>query len=386
VSKLTRGAVTRVAVLGAGNGGITFAAHFLETPGIEWVSLYNRSPGRLEPIRANGNRIFARGEIGGPEGKEMQLDLVTGDPVEAAQGADLIIMAGTQLAIAPLGRALAPHLTCRQTIVIGSGTLGSAWEMRATLAAGGCADLPVVGEFNILPYATKLDGGQEGRVWVRGIKQALDAAFVPNDALSPAARNRLLQVYPYLNIRPDVLYTGLSGANMVVHPVVVLRNQDKVRAGKPWPLYAEGVTHEAGELMEIVDQERLAIARACNIEMAPMYQFLVTAYPPFDGATVTNMYEWFHSRMRSQSGQIHLEAVPGPTSFQVRLIEEDIPYGMVPLEALGKLVGVPTPTVSMFMDEACELMGVDYRVTGRSLEKIGAEMKASLTRLGAPLD
>ena len=40
----------------------------------------------------------------------------------------------------------------------------------------------------------------------------------------------------------------------------------------------------------------------------------------------------------------------------------------------------------MFIDVACELMGVDYRVTGRSLEKIGAEMKASLTRLGAPLD
>ncbi|MFC2037958.1 NAD/NADP octopine/nopaline dehydrogenase family protein [Chloroflexota bacterium] len=204
--------------------------------------------------------------------------------------------------------------------------------------------------------------------------------------LPPGLRNWLLQVYPYLNLFPDTLYTGLSGANMVVHPVVVLRNQHKVRAGQPWPLYAEGVTPEVGDLMEAVDQERLAIARACGVEMAPLYQYLCIAYPPFDGATVTNLYEWFHSRMHSSAGQIHLEAVPGPTSFWVRLIEEDVPYGMVPLEALGRLVGVPTPTVSMFIDEASELMAEDYRATGRSMAKIGAEMRQAVARCGAGLN
>jgi opine dehydrogenase len=375
-------AITRVAVLGAGNGGITFAAHFRETPGVEWISLYNRSLLRLESIWANGNRIFARGEIGGPSGKEMTLDLVTGDPVEAAQGVDLIVLAGTQQSIAPLGQALAQHVTAGQTIIIGSGTLGSTWEMLAELRSGGCEQLPTVGEFNILPYATKLDDGREGRVWVRGIKQALDAAFSTSEDLPSALRSWLLMVYPYLNIFPDVLYTGLSGANMVVHPTVVLRNQHKVQAGEPWALYAEGITPKVGELLEAVDQERLAIARACGVELVPLYKFLAIAYPPFDGVTVTNQYEWFHSRMRSKAGQIHLEAVPGPTSFDVRLIEEDVPYGMVPLEALGHLLGVPTPTVSMFIDEANELMGVDYRVSGRSMARIGDEMRRALARCG----
>ena len=100
--------INRIAVLSAGNGGITFAAHFLEE-GIESVTLYNRSPNRLKPIQANGNCIFARGEICGPEGKILQLDLVTTDPVEAIQGADFIVMAGTQPAIDHLGRALVPQ-------------------------------------------------------------------------------------------------------------------------------------------------------------------------------------------------------------------------------------------------------------------------------------
>lgn len=378
--------IKRVAVLSAGNGGITFAAHFLEDGNVDWVSLYNRSQNRLDPIRANGNRIFARGEIGGEDGRVFQLGLVTDEPEKAIEGAELIIMAGTQPAIEDLGRTLAPHIQPDQIIMIGSGTLGSTWEMLAALRAGGCPGLPLVGEFNILPYATKLDDGQQGRVWVRGVKGALDAAFSPPDALPEAFERWLLRVYPHLNIFPDVLYTGLSGANMVVHPVVVLRNLDKVRAGKPWALYAEGVTLEVGEVMERVDQERLAIAKACNVEMVPLYQFLVKAYPPFDGAKVSNIYEWFHSRMRSGSGQIHLEAVPGPTSIHVRLLEEDVPFGMIPLEGLGRILGVPTPTVSMFIDEACELLDKDFSISGRTVGKMETEIRASLASTGVQLD
>lgn len=377
--------VERIAVLSAGNGGITFAAHFLDA-GVPWVSLYNRSQERLDPIQANGDRIFARGIIGGDDGKEMQLALVTNDPVQAIQDVDFIVMAGTQPAIDHLGQALAPYITPEQVMMIGSGTLGSTWEMRASLKTGGCKQLPTVGEFNILPYATKLDEGQQGRVWVRGVKATLDAAFAPADGLQPWMRQWILSIYPYLNILPDVLYTGLSGANMVVHPVVVLRNQDKVRAGKPWALYAEGVTPEVGALMDLVDEERLAIARACNLDLVPIYQFLVEAYPPFDQATATNIYEWFQARMRSESGQVHLEAVPGPTTFNVRLLEEDIPYGMVPLEGLGQLVGVPTPHVTMFIDEANDLLGEDYRSTGRTVAKMKTEIQESLNRLGVIQD
>ena len=173
---------------------------------------------------------------------------------------------------------------------------------------------------------------------------------------------------------------------MVVHPVVVLRNKDKIQAGKPWALYADGVTIEVGALMDQVDEERMAIAKACNIEVTPIYKFLIQAYPPFDKGTASNLYEWFRSRMRSMDGQIHLEAVPGPTSFNVRLIEEDIPYGMVPLEGLGKLLGVPTPTVTMFIDEACEINDVDYRAIGRTVDKMLPEIRSSLSNFGVTLN
>ena len=111
--------VEKVAILSAGNGGITFAAHFLSS-NVPYVSLYNRSSYRLDPIRVNNNHIFSRGIIGGEEGEEYKLSLVTGDPVEAIEDVDFIVMAGTQPAIDYLGKALAPHIGPDQVIIIGS--------------------------------------------------------------------------------------------------------------------------------------------------------------------------------------------------------------------------------------------------------------------------
>jgi opine dehydrogenase len=311
----------------------------------------------------------------------MQLALVTSDPVEAIDGADLIIMAVTQPAIDQLSRTLAPSLTSNQVILMDQAHWAQPGRCRNACAKAAVSNCPLW--VNLISCHMQLSWLRVNRSGLGARREkALNAAFVPNKGLGKDFKDGLLGIYPYLNIRPDVLYTGLSGANMVVHPVVALRNQEKVRWGEPWALYAEGVTPQVGALM---DQEHLATARECNHEMIPIYQFLMHAYPPFDIATVTNTYEWFRSRMRSRSGQVHLEAVPGSVTFNVRLLEEDVPYGIVPLEGLGRMLGVPTPTISMFINEANQLLDQDYRASGRTVEKMTKEVQASLDSMGVQL-
>ena len=373
-------AVRHIAILGAGNAGKTFAAHLRRAPGVEQITLYDYYPQYLEAIAARGNRVRARGAVGGPAGTEAPIDRLSADAAAAVADADLIIIAAVQEGLVPLGQAVAPAVTPAQTLLIGSGALGAAWELRAALRTGGCRELPAVGEFNILPYATKQDGSDRGAVWVRSIKQALYVAF----ASPPAAPllNWLQQVYPALTIGDDPLQTGLVGVNTVVHPAIALSNLDKMEKGAPWLFFADGVTPAVGALMEAVDADRLAVAARCRVEEPTMLEFLMRAYPPFDGAQPRSLYEWVRSRLRSRRGQVHLEAVAGPTSLQTRLIEEDVPYGLTPLEALGQLVGVPTPAVSGLIDKANAVMGVDYRATGRSLAVIGDELQAALARRG----
>jgi len=60
-----------------------------------------------------------------------------------------------------------------------------------------------------------------------------------------------------------------------------------------------------------------------------------------------------------------------PPSLQHRFLLEDIPYGMVPMESLGKVTGVATPVTSAIVTLACELTQVDLRSKARDLKALG---------------
>ena len=70
-----------------------------------------------------------------------------------------------------------------------------------------------------------------------------------------------------------------------------------------------------------------------------------------------------------------------PRSLRHRFLLEDIPYGMVPMEDLGRLAGVKTPLTTAIIDLACSLLGEDFRARARSLKALGlAELTAEQFR------
>jgi opine dehydrogenase len=60
-----------------------------------------------------------------------------------------------------------------------------------------------------------------------------------------------------------------------------------------------------------------------------------------------------------------------PPSLQHRFIIEDIPYGMVPMEQIGRLAKIPTPLTTAFIELACVLVGEDLRKRARDLDSLG---------------
>ena len=63
----------------------------------------------------------------------------------------------------------------------------------------------------------------------------------------------------------------------------------------------------------------------------------------------------------------------GPTQVDSRYISEDVPQGLVMLEALGKSLDVATPIVSSLIEIASAALGRDLRAEGRTPEKLGEE-------------
>jgi opine dehydrogenase len=60
-----------------------------------------------------------------------------------------------------------------------------------------------------------------------------------------------------------------------------------------------------------------------------------------------------------------------PQTLNHRFITEDVPFGIVPIEALGLSAGVPTPTISSLITLSSDLLGVDFRAQGRDLGRLG---------------
>ena len=50
---------------------------------------------------------------------------------------------------------------------------------------------------------------------------------------------------------------------------------------------------------------------------------------------------------------------------------QDVPFGLVPWEDLGRLVGVEMPVCTSLINLANSLLQTDFRATGQTLEHIG---------------
>lgn len=53
-------------------------------------------------------------------------------------------------------------------------------------------------------------------------------------------------------------------------------------------------------------------------------------------------------------------------TINCRYIFEDVPNGLVPVEKMGRELGVTTPNISLVIDLANAVMETDFRKTGRS--------------------
>lgn len=63
----------------------------------------------------------------------------------------------------------------------------------------------------------------------------------------------------------------------------------------------------------------------------------------------------------------------GPKQVDSRYISEDVPQGLVMLEALGRELQIATPIATALIEIASAALGRDLRAEGRTPEKLGRE-------------
>ncbi|GAG92719.1 unnamed protein product, partial [marine sediment metagenome] len=224
--------------------------------------------------------------------------------------------------------------------------------------------LPIFVEFECMIYSGfKNDSGS---VWVSGYKKGLKMAAYPGK-LTNFALETLTKVYPELSSADNIIETGLSNGNSVAHaPILALNagwaeNQDM----EPFLFYWQGCTSGVGRVVEGVDEERLALGKALGIQLFSEKEMTLKyySYQGAHGKTISEIYrtnpvyEWDYA----------------PKTFQHRFFLEDIPYGMVPMENLGKILKVKTPLITAIIEIASRLTNQDLRSQGRDFRRLGLQ-------------
>jgi opine dehydrogenase len=228
---------------------------------------------------------------------------------------------------------------------------------------GGCkADVQLC-ETVTLTYICRMP--EPGRVEIYRRTTNLRCAAFPAKHSADVVKE-MQEIFPNIVAAANVLETGFSNINAIMHPAGMLGNAGWIeKSGGDFLWYYEGVTPAIGKWIDAVDGERLEIVRALRLEPLRFVDiFHQAGLTTATGRESGSAYQAIHESEPNRT-------IKSPPSLDHRYIREDIGYGLVPMAAIGKLVGVKTPVMDALITLASTALGVDFRVAGLTLEKMG---------------
>jgi opine dehydrogenase len=338
-------------VVGAGNGGLSMAGH-LGIMGFD-VRLYNRTDSRLSGIRWHGG-IEVEGAVEGFG----PVAVATSDIREAVEGADVVMVATPSTAHRELARLMAGCLADGQIVVLNPGRTGGALEFRATLVDSGLKTRPVVAEAQTFIYAARAVSRDRGRIF--RIKNGVPLAALPS-YWTPDVLGVLDNAYPQFIAGSNVLATSIENIGAIFHPALTILNAGWIEStGGDFDYYIQGITRSVSIVLQKMDDERLAVARALGMRSVSAREWLYLSYD----SSGADLFE----AIQNTAGYRGIKA---PATIAHRYISEDVPMSLVPISSLGAMLGAPTPTIDMIVELGSMLHGRDYRAEGRTVERLG---------------
>jgi opine dehydrogenase len=349
--------MTRVSIIGAGNSGLTMAAH-LSLEGNE-VFLWNRSPDKISELSLT-KCVHCHGIIE----QDARIRVVSSDIREVVSGTDIILITTPADSHRELARLLKPYLSKKSCIILNPGRTLGALEFKTTLLQEGCTTLPLIAEAQTIIYTCrKIDPVSVNLIAFK--KDVLISAINPKDTTEVIDRLPR-SIRPYFIPAKSMIQTSIGNVGMILHCAPVLLNAGWIECPKTaFKYYYDGITPTVAGFLEKLDRERLEVSRLLGEDVESTADWLRRSYG-IEGDTL------FECIQNNQS----YKTIDAPTTLRHRYIFEDIPCGLVPLEAVGKRLGLPMKSAGMVIDFASSLLNVNLRETGRNLERLGLNSKS----------
>jgi len=350
-----------VAVVGAGAGG---AAAVVELCSAGYrVALWGRSERTLAPFHAQGG-IAHEGVLGSGLAKPR---LITADLGVAIAGAEVILVCLPTFAHADIASALARR-GATAPVVLNPGHTGGALEFRECFRSLAVTPPPIA-EFSTLTYVARQYAA--GSVTITGRAKSVRLAALPGGDAAKAAAQTL---FGGATAMSDVLACDLANVNMVLHtPGAVLGAAWIEATHGDFTFYVQGMTPGVARVMNALDRERRAVARAFNHALPPLVAEMVAI-----GTVGSPSADTDDLVASIASGEAN-RRIKAPDSLKHRYYREDFGHGLLPFTELAGIAGVDVPIAAALLRIAQTLTGIDFAAEGRTAKRMGV---AGLDRNG----
>jgi opine dehydrogenase len=338
----------RAAIIGGGAMALSSVV-FLEMNGHRsriWSALTRE----IDELRAAG-RVHCEGAMTGTAPVE-----VADTPEECIADADVVILAAPAFAHARLIEACAPFIRPEQTVLINTAT-----GLSSLLFAKKLAERRV--KTTVVDLATSISTSRKtgpNKVRVAPLKPGVDLASIPA-ANGEEARKLVAGLFGDLFVaRDSALAISLNNHNPVYHVPAFIFNFARVERGEEWNIWLN-MTPLAAQYIQRLDDERMAVARSFRIDPIPLADYVRKSV----GVDGSNLAELF-----AAAGQKR-PAPTGPLGVDDRYMTEDMPYGMVFIQSLGRMSAVATPLTDHMIRLCSDLYNCDFAREGQVLPTLG---------------
>jgi len=339
-------------ILGGGNGGQTTAGH-LGSMGFD-VTIYDIFEETIKAIAEQGG-IYLEDALTG-FGK---VSCATTNIEEALREADIILVTVPATAHQMVAKSCAPYLKDGQIIILNPAATFGSLAFEKTLKDEGCTANVTLAETNTLLYGCRII--EPGRTQVFGLKNRILLAALPATETTRVVTT--LQVaFPQFIAADSILITSFDNTNPILHTATTLFNTGTIESNREWHFYVDGFTPSIGRFVESMDEERLAIGRALGLDLLSCRQQFEVEYNVFENTLADSV----------RRNPVYRD-IKGQKTLDTRYLSEDIPMGLVPFVALGKLLELPTERMEAIIDLAQLVLDRDLMTNARTLKNLGID-------------
>jgi opine dehydrogenase len=343
----------RVTIVGTGVGGLAVAGHAGLTG---WdVVVHDVREEAVGPVGERGGI-----EVLGEEEGFAPVAFATTEIAHAVEGADLVVVTVQGPDQRAAAEAMAPHLRAGQAVLVKPGCTFGALEVRSVLDAAGAGDVAVA-EADSFAYGCSIPEPAVSRI--SSVKRRFGVAVLP-----PERRDEVVglvrRLFDQAEAAPSVLHTGLANMNAILHVAPMVLNAGRIEGTDGFDFYGEGFTPSVTEAVRAMDGERVAVARALDVEVPTLEAWVLATYD-VGGDDLYAIVQTLHRDVYGPAA--------APTTLRHRYLTEDVPCGAVPVADLARQLGVPAPVTSACVTLADALLGTAWSREGRTMARVGLE-------------